>query len=74
MLLAALQKHKQHKWGHKLRLTLMREWKTFCAPDFAAMKAALNTPLIFDGRNLYEPDVMAENGFRYFPIGRMQVI
>jgi UDPglucose 6-dehydrogenase len=53
-------------------LAVVTEWKTFRAPDFAAMKAALKTPLIFDGRNLYEPDTMAEQGFQYFPIGRKQ--
>ena len=53
-------------------LAIVTEWKTFRAPDFAAMKAALKSPIVFDGRNLYEPATMAENGFRYFPIGRMQ--
>jgi UDPglucose 6-dehydrogenase len=53
-------------------LAIVTEWKTFRAPDFAAMKSALKAPIIFDGRNLYEPDVMAENGFQYFPIGRKQ--
>jgi UDPglucose 6-dehydrogenase len=53
-------------------LAIVTEWKTFRAPDFAAMKQALKAPLVFDGRNLYEPEVMAENGFRYFPIGRKQ--
>jgi UDPglucose 6-dehydrogenase len=55
-------------------LAIATEWKTFRAPDFVAMKATLKTPIIFDGRNLYEPDVMAENGFQYFPIGRKQGI
>lgn len=53
-------------------LAIVTEWKTFRAPDFAAMKGALKAPIVFDGRNLYEPDVMAENGFQYFPIGRRQ--
>ena len=53
-------------------LVIVTEWKTFRAPDFAAMKAALKLPIVFDGRNLYEPATMAENGFRYFPIGRVQ--
>ncbi len=53
-------------------LAIVTEWKTFRAPDFAAMKAALKAPIVFDGRNLYEPEAMAENGFRYFPIGRKQ--
>jgi UDPglucose 6-dehydrogenase len=53
-------------------LAIVTEWKTFRAPDFAAMKLALKTPAIFDGRNLYEPEVMREQGFAYYPIGRAQ--
>ncbi|MFO0325993.1 MAG: UDP-glucose dehydrogenase family protein [Burkholderiales bacterium] len=53
-------------------LAIVTEWKTFRAPDFAAMKSALKAPIVFDGRNLYEPEVMAENGFEYYPIGRRQ--
>ncbi len=53
-------------------LAIVTEWKTFRAPDFLAMKAALGTPTIFDGRNLYEPDAMRELGFDYYPVGRRQ--
>ena len=53
-------------------LAIVTEWKTFRAPDFAAMKAALKLPVVFDGRNLYEPDAMRELGFEYYPIGRPQ--
>jgi len=53
-------------------LAIATEWKTFRAPDFVAVKAALKTPVIFDGRNLYEPETMRENGFDYYPIGRKQ--
>ena len=53
-------------------LAIATEWKTFRAPDFSAIKAALKTPVIFDGRNLYEPETMRENGFDYYPIGRKQ--
>jgi len=55
-------------------LVIVTEWKTFRAPDFEAMKAALKSPIVFDGRNLYEPATMAEHGFRYFPIGRVQAV
>jgi len=53
-------------------LAIVTEWKTFRAPDFAVMKAALKSPIVFDGRNLYEPSTMAEQGFQYYPIGRKQ--
>ena len=53
-------------------LAIVTEWKTFRAPDFTAMKARLNAPIVFDGRNLYEPDSMRELGFDYYPIGRKQ--
>jgi UDPglucose 6-dehydrogenase len=53
-------------------LAIVTEWKTFRAPDFVAMKAALKSPVIFDGRNLYEPATMVEQGFQYYPIGRKQ--
>ena len=54
-------------------LAIVTEWKTFRSPDFAAMKVALKTPIVFDGRNLYEPASMRELGFEYYPIGRAQV-
>jgi UDPglucose 6-dehydrogenase len=53
-------------------LAIATEWKTFRAPDFAAMKSLLKTAVIFDGRNLYEPDAMKQLGFAYYPIGRAQ--
>lgn len=53
-------------------LAIVTEWKTFRAPDFIAMKAALKAPVVFDGRNLYEPATMQELGFDYYPIGRAQ--
>jgi UDPglucose 6-dehydrogenase len=51
-------------------LVIVTEWKEFRSPDFAAMKQALKTPLIFDGRNLYEPQAVRADGFEYCPIGR----
>jgi UDPglucose 6-dehydrogenase len=50
--------------------TIVTEWKEFRTPDFEAIKAALRTPVVFDGRNLYEPAVMAELGIEYYCIGR----
>jgi UDPglucose 6-dehydrogenase len=51
-------------------LMILTEWKVFRSPDFAAMKAALKQPAVFDGRNLYEPAEMKRMGFEYMPIGR----
>lgn len=51
-------------------LIIMTEWKAFKSPDFAALKGALTQPLIFDGRNLYEPGAMRRAGVEYHAIGR----
>ena len=51
-------------------LVIITEWKEFRSPDFEALRATLAAPLIFDGRNLYEPEFVRSQGFEYFPIGR----
>jgi UDPglucose 6-dehydrogenase len=51
-------------------LLIVTEWKVFRSPNFDTMKALLKAPLVFDGRNLYEPQAMRELGFDYLPIGR----
>jgi len=51
-------------------LAVVTEWQEFRSPDFAALKLALRTPAIFDGRNLYEPAALHALGIEYFPIGR----
>ncbi|WGG49217.1 UDP-glucose dehydrogenase family protein [Rugamonas sp. DEMB1] len=51
-------------------LVIVTEWKAFRSPDFDRIKAALKQAVIFDGRNLFEPQVMAEAGFEYHGIGR----
>ncbi|MFN3544426.1 MAG: UDP-glucose dehydrogenase family protein [Thiobacillus sp.] len=51
-------------------LLIVTEWKVFRSPNFDTMKSLLNAPVIFDGRNLYEPTAMRAMGFEYFPIGR----
>lgn len=51
-------------------LLIVTEWKVFRSPNFDTMKALLKTPLVFDGRNLYEPQAMRGMGFDYLPIGR----
>lgn len=54
-------------------LGIMTEWSVFRTPDFARMKENLNSPVIFDGRNLYDLRRMVEAGFYYDSIGRSQV-
>ena len=51
-------------------LAIVTEWAEFRAPDFVALKKALKTPAIFDGRNLYDPAMVRGLGFEYFPVGR----
>jgi UDPglucose 6-dehydrogenase len=51
-------------------LLIATEWKNFRAPSFELLRQSLSTPVIFDGRNLYDPDVVARNGLRYESIGR----
>ncbi|MFB9068571.1 UDP-glucose dehydrogenase family protein [Pseudofulvimonas gallinarii] len=51
-------------------LVVMTEWKAFRSPDFARIRSALSEPVIFDGRNMYEPQVVEEAGLAYYGIGR----
>ncbi|MEW5889357.1 MAG: UDP-glucose/GDP-mannose dehydrogenase family protein [Pseudomonadota bacterium] len=51
-------------------LVIVTEWKEFRSPDFPTIKARLKHPVIFDGRNLYDPAEMRAEGIEYFAIGR----
>ncbi|MFW2455494.1 UDP-glucose dehydrogenase family protein [Methyloversatilis discipulorum] len=51
-------------------LLIVTEWKEFRSPDFERIKSALKQPVIFDGRNLYEPEVPRAAGIEYSAIGR----
>mgnify|MGYP003342582661 FL=1 len=51
-------------------LVIVTEWKAFRSPDFEVLKQKLKSPIIFDGRNLYEPQTMKDLGFEYQGIGR----
>jgi UDPglucose 6-dehydrogenase len=51
-------------------LVIVTEWKEFRSPDFERIKSALKQPVIFDGRNLYEPEVPRAAGIEYSAIGR----
>jgi UDPglucose 6-dehydrogenase len=60
--------------GHALEgadaLAICTEWQEFRSPDFVKLKASLKEPVVFDGRNLYEPALMTRQGVRYYGIGR----
>ena len=51
-------------------LLIATEWREFRSPDFDRLKQLLASPRIFDGRNLYEPAVLARMGFEYYATGR----
>ncbi|WP_018988205.1 UDP-glucose dehydrogenase family protein [Aromatoleum toluclasticum] len=51
-------------------LVIVTEWKEFRSPDFDAIRSRLRQPVIFDGRNLYEPARVRDAGIEYFGIGR----
>jgi UDPglucose 6-dehydrogenase len=51
-------------------LAIVTEWNEFRRPDFSRMLSLMREPIIFDGRNLFEPQQMTEHGFTYYSIGR----
>ena len=51
-------------------LAVVTEWNEFRSPDFDAVKAALRQPVVFDGRNLYDPAMLRERGFDHIGVGR----
>ena len=51
-------------------LVVCTEWNAFKAPDFDLVKDSLTNAVIFDGRNLYDPDMLEEQGIAYYGIGR----
>lgn len=51
-------------------LIVVTEWNEFRSPDFATIRAALNEAVVFDGRNLYDPDYLRQMGFTHYAIGR----
>lgn len=51
-------------------LVVVTEWSEFRRPDFARMKELMRQPVIFDGRNIYNPQKMRERGFVYYGVGR----
>jgi UDPglucose 6-dehydrogenase len=51
-------------------VALLTDWPQYCTLPFRKIAATMNRPIIFDGRNCLHRDVMRENGFQYYPIGR----
>ena len=51
-------------------LLLLTEWKQFRLPSWGVVKHAMRTPIVLDGRNIYDPDELAQQGFTYHCIGR----
>ena len=51
-------------------LVIVTEWSEFRSPDFTAIKTALKHPVVFDGRNLFDPQIVAGAGLAYYSIGR----
>ena len=51
-------------------LAIVTEWNEFRRPDFGRMRSVMRSPVVFDGRNLYAPAHMKQNGFTYYSIGR----
>ena len=54
-------------------LVIATEWEDFANVDLAVVKGKMTTPIVFDGRNLFDPSTMAKLGFRYHSIGRKPV-
>jgi len=66
-----------HNWleAHVLRreaeaLILATEWKEFHRVDLEQVRRVMHTPIVFDGRNFFDPETMKEVGFKYYGIGR----
>jgi UDPglucose 6-dehydrogenase len=55
-------------------LAVVTDWNQFRNPDFGRMKSLLNLPVIFDGRNLYDPEFVSAQGFEYYSIGRAAIL
>jgi len=68
-----LCKNMQETLQNANALVVVTEWKVFWSPDFSMLKKHLKEPVIFDGRNIYDPAVLTAEGFTYYGIGRGKV-
>jgi UDPglucose 6-dehydrogenase len=68
--LVSLVRHQYEALEGVDALALVTEWKPFRHPDFRAMKEMMKQPVVFDGRNQYDPQSLKDEGFEYFGIGR----
>ena len=70
----AFQEHALQEMSDALQgadaLVVVTEWKQFRSPDFARLKTSLSDGVVFDGRNLYEPEEVEAAGLAYYGIGR----
>ena len=55
-------------------LILVTEWKAFRSPDFSRIRKALRSAIIFDGRNVFDPELVREHGLDYYSIGRRPIL
>jgi UDPglucose 6-dehydrogenase len=55
-------------------LVIVTEWKEFRSPDFDELRRCLKRPLVFDGRNLFDPLFVREAGFEYHAVGRLKAV
>jgi len=69
-----LAEHRMEALDGADALVICTEWKEFRVADFEAIKSALNTPVIVDGRNIYEPSVVNAAGLLYFGVGRGDMV
>lgn len=84
---AAMRQAERHYFGQQITcapnmyaaaqdadaLVILTEWSEFRNPDFSWLRAALKQPVIFDGRNIFDPEQMARTGFTYYSVGRKTV-
>ena len=55
-------------------LLILTEWDEFAALDLDRLATLLKYPIVIDGRNLYDPEVMAAHGFTYYSVGRQTAV